>query len=86
MYSLWVASRDLMTKELERLEVWIVQFSKNRVDDICDSSIEGVYATEEQAKQVCKRENQDGIRSYENWHYYYEKYIVNHDFVKINSI
>lgn len=61
-----------MSIEEKRLDVWIVQFSKNHIDDIADSSISGVYETEEQAKMACQYENS----LLTGWHYYYEQYPV----------
>ena len=57
----------------ESKTVFIVQFSKNRIDDVCDSSIHGVYDCEKTAKEVCRYENEYEFNEY---HYFYEEYQV----------
>lgn len=60
------------------MQVYVVLFSENKGDDVCDSTIHSVFDDEESARsEVLKmREEQKSPKSYDNYHYYYEEYTV----------
>lgn len=69
------------------MKVYVVQFSKSKIDGICDSSVYAVYDNEEQARNRCKEENKDNIRSYESYHYYYDEYdLITNEIPKLTEV